>query len=358
MAMTCTRLFLLSLILSIGVGCAWGAAPSHHVLLQFDLAPTLLVAAGADLRLQLVIINLDGYVAFRETASLAASGSSSDDVLTYEKLVLLPRGEYLVEGLFFDPGRDTWEVVAAPIRLDKKSPREAAVRLSLDQLSQTGYRSRQRVLEFNPDRLGRLFFDHMLWDRIRYGSLREPEEWGDVFARIKMLAADLNFSPFAQNWQEQTAFAPPDFLVPYVVADRIFDMTVRADNLRFLHREMERSASPGGPDPRKVFTAMDDEAGDFMASYRRLNMAELFGGSWDKSAFKTESRRLDGPACRTQLAELIPWLWTAVERNFYTANQRVSAERLALEDPGVLAEKIRLVADRAAAIPSQTAPRD
>lgn len=356
--MTCTRLFLLSLILSIGVGCAWGAAPSHHVLLQFDLAPTLLVAAGADLRLQLVIINLDGYVAFRETASLAASGSSSDDVLTYEKLVLLPRGEYLVEGLFFDPGRDTWEVVAAPIRLDKKSPREAAVRLSLDQLSQTGYRSRQRVLEFNPDRLGRLFFDHMLWDRIRYGSLREPEEWGDVFARIKMLAADLNFSPFAQNWQEQTAFAPPDFLVPYVVADRIFDMTVRADNLRFLHREMERSASPGGPDPRKVFTAMDDEAGDFMASYRRLNMAELFGGSWDKSAFKTESRRLDGPACRTQLAELILWLWTAVERNFYTANQRVSAERLALEDPGVLAEKIRLVADRAADIPSQTAPRD
>ncbi|HOS99806.1 MAG TPA: hypothetical protein PLY66_02275 [Acidobacteriota bacterium] len=356
--MTCIRLFLLSLILSIGVGCAWGAAPSHHVLLQFDLAPTLLVAAGADLRLQLVIINLDGHVAFRETASLAASGSSSDDVLTYEKLVMLPRGEYLVEGLFFDPGRDTWEVVAAPIRLDKKSPREATVRLSLDQLSQTGYRSRRRVLEFNPDRLGRLFFDHMLWDRIQYGSIRETEEWGSVFARIKMLAADLNFSPFAQNWQKQTAYAPPDFLLPYVVADRIFDMTVRADNLRFLRREMQRSGSPGGPDPRRVFTAMDDEAGDFMASYRRLNMAELFGGSWDKSAFKTESLRLDGSACRTQLAELIPWLWTAVERNFYTAHQHVSTERLALEDPGVLAEKIRLVADRAADLPSRNKTRD
>jgi len=47
-----------------------------------------------------------------------------------------------------------------------------------------------------------------------------------------------------------------------------------------------------------------------------------------------------------------------VERNFYTANQRVSAERLALEDPGVLAEKIRLVADRAADLPSRTTPRD
>jgi len=345
------RILLLILVLALVAPVALGAPRRHHVLVELELGPgiTKLIQSrglGSDaVQIQTVALNLKGMIYFHEQGSLFLEAGAGPAKPLKMKL-LLERGDYLVEFLLFDPAGDRFEFKALPVSLTGNSPAEIAFKLSVADLSQENFKDSRKMLVLNPKRLYRAFDDHMIWFRLRELSRRDPERWPDLFREIKLQSLRLQSSPFVQNMTERSLL-PDSQPIPWIVAEKIFEIAILADNIDFLTDRLAAGTALAPSERGRILAQIEKDAGRILTSASSVDMKDLFNTRVDKDKLRDSVARLDRNGVTALLVELSEELGRAVQNCFFPGERTIEMGRLSLSNPLLVSRKIELVGAQA-----------
>ncbi|MBP7865682.1 MAG: hypothetical protein KA419_07000 [Acidobacteria bacterium] len=309
---------------------------------------------GRSLHLQTLALRLDkGSICYHDNGRVRAVGERvPDGGGRFERYVMLDRGDYLLEFLVYLPGSDRFAFEARHVSVPKAPAKPADVEVNITALDREGFRKLRQDLVFDGTQVENVFYDHMLWFRVRNLSCRPEAERDDLFERVKLLTADIEYSPYAYRllgrdlddiYRDPPA-TPEDLKRGYrkiftsVIVDRIYAVAVRADNVC----RLAALAGQGKPD-RARFKELEREAGRF----RDVADDLLSRWKWDKASFRKEVEAMSLPELAREAAECAEQLDRAVVRFFFQAYEKSAGKTVPTVSPIVYAEQIQRVCKQA-----------
>jgi hypothetical protein len=334
-----THLVLLALF-AVMTGGVPAATPRHHLLAEFRLAPavcSLAAATGTDspLQLQILALNLKGSVYYQETIELKPVSPSTADGCVYRHRLLLEKGEYLLQFLFFHRTQDRFELIAR--NFSARGGGETTLVLPVNGLSGRDFNQHRRVLIYQESHPEKAFQDHMLWFRVKYLSRRKSEEWPDVFARLKVLCGDARLFLIERSGLSGS-------LAPDVYHDRLFEIAVRADSVRYLADQWKSGQVAGAEAEKDLLRSMDKEAKGIQAAGRSLSVPRRKMTRQAREDFETAFRGLPLPQQREAMLDLAGQLQVGVEKYFFSPHTTSVEDSIAGRDPLELAARVRTAA--------------
>lgn len=334
-----TPLALLAL-LTVMTGGVPAAAPRHHLLAEFRLAPAvceLATATGTDspLQLQILALNLKGSVYYQDTIELKQVSPSAADGCVYQHRLLLEKGDYLLQFLFFHRAQDRFELVVR--NFSSRGAGETTLILPVNGLSGRDFNRNRRALIYQESHPEKAFKDHMLWFRVKYLSRRNSEQWPDLFARLKVLSGSAGLSLI-----ERSRLSGP--FAEDVYHDRLFEIAVRADSVRYLAEQWQNGQVAGDEAERDLLRSMDKEAKGIQKTGRSLSVPQHKMTRQARDDFEMTFRSLPLPRQREAMVELAGQLQNAVEKFFFSPHTTSVEDSIAGRDPLELAAQVRTAA--------------
>lgn len=345
-------------------GLALRAAPPllNQVKVTLLLSPEVARSVGDDnpgrsLHLQTLALRLDkGTVCYHDNGKVRAVGERvPDGGGRFERYVMLDGGNYLLEFLAYLPGSDRFAFAARHVVVPKAPAKAADLEVNITALDREGFTKLRQDLVFDGTQVENVFYDHMLWFRVRNLSCRSEAERDALFERVKLLTADIEYSPYAyrllgrdlDDIYRDPPVTPENLKRGYrkiftsVIVDRIYAVAVRADNVS----RLATLAGQGNPD-RACLKELEHEAGRF----RDVADDLLSKWKWDKASFRKEVEAMSLPELLREAAECAGQLDRAVERFFFQAYDKSEAKTAPSVSPIVYAEQIQRVCKRAQAL--------
>ncbi len=360
----------ISLLLLLGTATL-AASRRQHVLTEFQLSPDMASlinrrATDSPLRLQVLVLDLKHFEVYFHDDQVVRLRDKSEPNPVYRKLLLLEKGHYLLEYTFYDTRDKRFELLACSVRVDKSRPQDpVVVPLRLTSLSHDNLDKVRRTVLYNPGRPETAFNDQMIWERVEEYSLRNPEQWPSLYAKLKIASHDIQASAYSLvrlQARYNYSYPPlmyPDYIpevfisrnlylqnarrLPWVVTDRLFKMAVHVDNITLLTKKWDTDAlSPKAQ--KDLLKRVDKEARDIRRIGQFLYLKEIFDTPFDKDIYMTNLGDLQLNQLQERLISLGENLQSVVMSSFFSASSSANqAIRLGSLNPDEVAEQIRII---------------
>lgn len=362
----------ISLLLLLLLGAAaMAASRRQHVVAEFRLSPEMVSlinrrATDSPLRLQVLVLDLKHFEVYFHDDQPVRLRDKSDTNPVYRKLLLLGKGHYLLEYTFYDTRDKRFELLACSVQAGKSRPENQIVLpFRLTSLSHGNLDKLSRNVLYNPGRPETAFNDQMLWERVEGYSLRNPEQWSSLFARLKIASRNLDASAFSLTLLQvryNYAYSPimyPDYFpetfirrdlnlqnaqrLPWVITDRLLKMTVHADNIALLSKKWNSTPLPPKTQ-RDLLKRIDKEAREIRRIGQFLYFKDIFDTSFNKKAYQARMASLSPSELQQHLGRLSDDLQNILTNTFFRPSaSRTQATHLSGANPDVLAEQMRII---------------
>ncbi|MBN2433247.1 MAG: hypothetical protein JXQ27_17385 [Acidobacteria bacterium] len=311
-------------------------------LFSGSVAGRLAAADEAEpLCMQLLVLDLtQRTVCHHEVVALKTdSQQTAGTVVRYQSRIRLPEAPCLLEYLVFDRSTDCFELFVRQVNPKAPGwPEVTTVTYEVPALPRTGFRQFSRSLLYQASRPVELARNGLLWQSITEFSLRPPGERADLYRRLKLACAYVNYSSAAQNAMRRRYGR---LRLPFSVLPSMYHIAVHADNLAFLG---ETLASNDGAYPTTAdlsrLQRIHDEAGAIHSCCLYLCMDRLVADDFDQATFRTDFAALDTAARTGALQALVHEIYGQTSHQLF-GPPTIAVDDLPRDSLLVLARKIR-----------------
>jgi hypothetical protein len=294
-------------------------------------------AVKDSLRLQVLALNLDQrQVQYHGVFSLKpeAQVPAAPGAMRHRNRLMLPPGQYLLEYLLFDPGTDRFGLWVRRVDTEPSPvPVNTPAQFTLDDLPRTEFDQYSRSLLYHSGRPSELEHNCLLWRSVEDLSLRPSGMWDDLYRRLKLECAYVNYSAAAR---EAMRYRYGRLRLPYAVLPSVYRIAIRADNLAWLG---ERLAEASG-DTGQLLDRLHDEAGGLNSCCMYLCMDRIVTDDYDEGAF-VDDFAARSPAERIRGLQELTRAVSAETRRMFFQRPTISVEALSRDSLLVLVRKIR-----------------
>jgi len=326
---------------------AGGHTPAETLFLFSGAVAGRLAEADAaePVCMQLLVLDLAQRKVHRhEVVALKAdTGQPGNAVVRHRSRVELPETPCLLEYLIFDRATDHFELFVREVNpADPAWPAHATVMVDVPALPRTDFHQFARSMLYQAGRPVELVRNGLLWESITDYSRRPPGERADVYRRLKLACAYVNYSAAAREAMRRRYGR---LGLPFTVLPSMYRIAVHADNLAFLTQSLtihaEHRPDMAGQAP---WQQIHDEAGAIHSCCLYLCMDRIVADDFDEETFRADYMVLD-PAARAEVLQAL-----VREVSGQTLRQLFGPPTIAVDDLHrdsllVLARKIRWAAN-------------